>query len=206
MPLTIAVVGTLVGVGLAILLTYPHSVAFQLESHHFTGERVRVWVKAWRWTQGVLARFVGVLSRGVPEVMWALLFISFFGLGLMPAAVAIALHTTGVMVRVFTETVDNIPYRKFEQTYTGSRLRTFAYAAVPISWRDWMTYSFFQFESNVRAAVVLGIVGVGGLGFKFKFAFDWFKYDKASTYLIVMVLLTVAIDRISRKLKLSRVS
>ena len=124
----------------------------------------------------------------------------------MPAAVAIALHTTGVMVRVFTETVDNIPYRKFEQTYTGSRLRTFAYAAVPISWRDWMTYSFFQFESNVRAAVVLGIVGVGGLGFKFKFAFDWFKYDKASTYLIVMVLLTVAIDRISRKLKLSRVS
>lgn len=205
-PLAIAVVGTLAGVALAILLTYPHSVAYQFESHHFTGERPRPWVKAWRWSLGVLARLAGVTARGVPEVMWALLFISFFGLGLMPAAVAIALHTAGVLVRVFTETVDNIPYRKLEQTFTGSRLRSFAYTAMPVSRRDWMTYSFFQFESNVRAAVVLGIVGVGGLGFKFKFAFDWFKYEKASTYLIVMILLTVVIDRISRSLKLSRVS
>lgn len=205
-PLSVATVGTLAGVAGAILLTYPHSVAFQFESHHFTGERPRLWVKALRWTQGALARLVGVVSRGVPEVMWALLLISFFGLGLMPAAIALALHTLGVMVRIFTETVDNIPYRKLEQTFTGSRLRSFAYTAAPMSWRDWMTYSFFQFESNVRAAVVLGIVGIGGLGFKFKFAFDWFKYDKASTYLIVMILLTVVIDRISRGLKLSRVS
>jgi phosphonate transport system permease protein len=109
-------------------------------------------------------------------------------------------------VRVFSETVDNIPYRRFEQSFMGSRMTCFACAAAPVSARDWMTYGFFQFESNVRMGVVLGIIGVPGLGFFFTFQFEWFQYEKAATYLLVMIGLTVLIDRISRALKLSRVT
>jgi phosphonate transport system permease protein len=112
----------------------------------------------------------------------------------------------GVLVRVFGETVDNIPYRRFEQSFAGSRVAWFGYAAVPVSWRDWMTYSFFQFESNVRAGVVLGIIGSAGLGFIFSFNFEHFHYHKASTDLIVIIMLTVIIDRLSRVLKLTRVA
>jgi len=205
-PLAIAIIGTLLGVFAAMALTYWHSLAFMLESSHFTGERPPLWVRLLRVLQLVLARLTGLISRGVPEVMWAFLFIAFFGPGLMAGAIAIAIHSCGVLVRVFSESVDNIPYRRFEQSFMGSRVSCFGYVAGPISWRDWMTYSFFQFESNVRTAVVMGMIGVGGLGFFFTFNFEWFRFERASTHLIMIILLTVIIDRISRALKLSRVA
>jgi len=205
-PLAMAVVGTLLGVAAAMALTYWHSVAFMLESSHFTGERPPRWLRALRFLQLVFARATGLVARGVPEVMWAFLFIAFFGPGLLAGAAAIAIHTCGVLVRVFGETVDNIPYRRFEQSFAGSRLACFGYAACPVSWRDWMTYSFFQFESNVRVGVVLGMIGVGGLGFFFNFNFEWFRYERAGTQLIMIIVLTIVIDRISRALKLSRAS
>lgn len=77
--------------------------------------------------------------------------------------------------------------------------------AVPTAWRDWLTYAFFQFEANVRTAVVLGIVGAGGLGFQFSFNFEWFRFEKAATYLLMIIALTVIIDRTSRLLRFSRV-
>ena len=204
-PLAMAIIGTLLGVIGAMVLTYPHSMAFQLESQQFTGESPHPLVRGLRVLQMIAARAIGLVSRGVPEVMWAFLFIAFVGPGLLAGAIAIALHSMGVLVRVFSETVDNVPYRNFEQTFRGSRMTCFAYTAGPMSWKDWLTYSFFQFESNVRTGIVLGIVGVGGLGFFFTFQFEMFKHHKAGTYLLVMILLTVVIDRISRVLKLSRV-
>lgn len=205
-PMAMAIVGTLLGVFLAILLTYPHSLAFQLEPSKFTGERPHPVVRVQRFLQLVIARLTGLTARGVPEVMWAFLFIAFFGPGLLAGTVAVTIHTVGVLVRVFGETVDNIPYRRFEQSFMGSRMACFGYVAAPTSWRDWLTYSFFQFESNVRTSIVLGIVGVGGLGFLFDTNFKFFLYRHASTCLIMIILLTVVIDRISRLLKLSRVS
>ena len=69
-----------------------------------------------RRLQMVLARLTGLIARGVPEVMWAFLFIAFFGPGLLAGTVAIAIHSAGVLVRVFSESIDNIPYRRFEQS------------------------------------------------------------------------------------------
>ena len=204
-PLAIAVVGTMLGVAAAILLTYPHSASFQLHAARFSGETPAPWLRVLRALQLAAARAAAVIARGVPEVMWAFLCIAFFGPGLVAGTLAIALHTLGVLTRVFGEAVDNQPLRRFEPTCGASRLATYGLVAVPRVWRDWMTYSFFQFESNVRAAVVLGLVGVGGLGFQFSFNFEWFRFERAGTYLLVMVLLTVMIDRGSRLLKLSRV-
>jgi len=205
-PVGMAVIGTLFGVLLAILLCYPHSVAFQIEPQRFTGESPAIAVRALRWMQTIIARSVALTSRAIPEVMWAMFFIAFFGMGVVAGAFALAIHSMGVLVRVFSETVDNIPYRRFEQAAGGSRMACFGYAAVPASWKDWMTYSFFQFESNVRAGVVLGIIGSAGLGFIFSFNFEHFHLEKASADLIVIILLTVVIDRVSRLLKLTRVT
>ncbi|MDX9886191.1 PhnE/PtxC family ABC transporter permease [Thauera sp.] len=204
-PLAIAVVGTVLGVGAAILLTYPHSASFQRHAARFSGETPAPGQRALRMLQLVAARATAVVARGVPEVMWAFLCIAFFGPGLVAGTLAIALHTLGVLTRVFGEAVDNLPLRRFEPTCGASRAATYGVVAVPLVWRDWMTYSFFQFESNVRAAVVLGLIGVGGLGFQFSFNFEWFRFERAGTYLVMIVLLTVLIDRGSRRLKLSRV-
>ncbi|WP_459937040.1 PhnE/PtxC family ABC transporter permease [Desulfonatronum parangueonense] len=205
-PLAMAIVGTLLGVLAAMVLTYPHSLAFMVESSHFSGESPPWWVRVQRVLLLIAAKGTGLISRGVPDVMWAFLFIAFFGPGLVAGTIAIAIHSMGVLVRVFSESVDNIPYRRFEQSFIGSRLNCFAYTAGAMSWRDWMTYSFFQFESNVRTAVVFGIVGVGGLGFFFTFNFEWFRFELAGTYLLMIIALTIIIDRISRMMNLSRIS
>ncbi len=205
-PLAIAVVGTVLGVAGAILLTYPHSATFQRHAQRFSGESPSRWVVALRGLQLAAARATAMVSRGVPEVMWAFLFIAFFGPGLVAGTIAIALHTLGVLTRVFGESVDNLALRRFEPVCGASRSLVFGVVAVPLVWREWMTYSFFQFESNVRAAVVLGLIGVGGLGFQFSFNFEWFRFERAGTYLIVIIALTVLIDRTSRAMKLSSTS
>lgn len=205
-PVAMAIVGTLAGVLLAMGLAFLHSVAFQIEPHHFTGESPSLPARVLRWASVILSRLAALITRGIPEVMWAMFFVAFFGMGVVAGAAAMAIHTLGLLARVFSETVDNIPYRRFEQSFGGSRLATFSYAAVPLSWRDWMTYSFFQFESNVRAGVVLGIIGSAGLGFIFSFNFEHFHYHKAATNLLVIIGLTVVIDRLSRLLKISRVT
>lgn len=203
-PLAIAVIGTLLGAAVAIVLTRWHSASFQLFSARFTGETPAPWQRAIRAVQLAGARALAMVARGVPEVMWAFLLIAFFGPGLVAGTLAIAMHTLGVLGRVFGETVDNLPLSRFEPVCGASRQVTYAAVAVPLAWRDWMTYTFFQFESNVRAAVVLGLIGVGGLGFQFSFNFEWFRFERAGTYLIAMILLTMLIDRASRLLKLSR--
>ena len=101
-----------------------------------------------------------------------------------------------------------MPLRTLEVVHAaaGSRSKTFLYGAAPraCSRSGWPT-SFFQFESNVRTAVVLGIVGVGGLGFLFSFEFEFFHYRRAATYLLVMVALAAGLDRLSRWLGVARV-
>ena len=203
-PLAIAVIGTLLGAAVAIVLTRWHSASFQLFSDRFTGETPAPWLRAIRAVKLAGARALAMVARGVPEVMWAFLLIAFFGSGLVAGTLAIAVHTLGVLGRVFGETIDNLPLSRFEPVCGASRQVTYGAVAVPLAWRDWMTYTFFQFESNVRAAVVLGLIGVGGLGFQFSFNFEWFRFERAGTYLIAMVLLTMLIDRASRLLKLSR--
>lgn len=204
-PLAMAVFGTLLGVAGALLLGFAHSRTFQLDAPRFTGEAVGLLQRSVRTVTLVTTRLSAMTLRGIPEVMWVLLFIAFFGPGLLAGTLAIGLHSMGLLLRVFSESVDNLPLRKFEQVATGSRLQSFASVAAPMCWRDWMTFSFFQFEANVRMAVVLGLVGVGGLGFQFSFNFEWFRFEQASTYLLVMIGLTIIIDRLSRLLKLSRV-
>src|SRR5690606_18725434 len=124
-PLAIAIVGTVLGIAATILLTYPHSATFQLLSARFTGEVTPAWLKVWRTAVMSLARATAMIARGVPEVMWAFLLIAFFGPGLVAGALAIALHTLGVMTRMFGEAVDNQPLHRFEPTCGASRPTTY---------------------------------------------------------------------------------
>ncbi|MCA8951865.1 MAG: ABC transporter permease subunit, partial [Planctomycetes bacterium] len=203
-PLAIGVVATGLGALGAAMLTWPASVAFQLDAHRFTGERLTALGRARRWLLLAAAKLVALVCRAVPEVAWVVLLAVFFRLGVTPCVLAVALHTTGVLHRVFTETLDNLPYGELEKVGNGGRGQIFLYGGLPRAWPDWRTYVFFQFEVNVRAGVALGMVGAGGLGHAFAFSLDWRDYPTASTLLWAMVLLTVLIDRTSRRLQLRR--
>ncbi len=203
-PLALGLLSTLLAVAAAAALAFPASVAFQLDAARFTGERLPAARRAGRWLLLLGSRAAGLLLRGVPEVAWVVLLSVFFKTGVLPCTLAVAAHSAGVLLRVFAETLDNVPYRRLEQVAGTCRPQIFLYGALPEAWRDWRTYAFFQFEVNVRIGVVLGMVGAGGLGDKFQSNLLWRDNHRAGTYLLAMVLITVAIDRLSRRLLLQR--
>lgn len=203
-PLAVALLTTLGATVLAGALAYPASVAFQLQADRFTGERLTGAQRARRATLVVATRGFGLVCRAVPEVAWVLILGAFFRQGLLAGVLAVTVHSTGVLLRVFAETLDNVPYRRLEQVSGACRPQIFLYGALPSAWPDWKTYAFFQFEVNLRMGIVLGMVGAGGLGEAFDGNLKYFRLDRACTFLWAMVALTVAVDRLSRWLQLRR--
>ncbi|TAJ22003.1 MAG: ABC transporter permease subunit [Planctomycetota bacterium] len=203
LPLALGWLGTLLAVLGAALLAYPASTAMQWEPERFTGERVAPARRAARALLLGAARALALLLRAVPEAAWALLFAALLRAGPLPALAALALHSCGVLARVYSESVDDVPYRALEPAAAGGRLGAFLYGALPAARSDWTTYAFFQLESNVRTGVLLGILGLGGIGNSFHTAFVEARMPLAGTYLFAMVLLTVLLDRTSRWLKIA---
>ncbi|MEY4674610.1 MAG: hypothetical protein RL148_2394 [Planctomycetota bacterium] len=203
-PLAIGLVATVAATLLAACLALPASRAFQLDAHRFTGERAGPCTRLARWSMVVTARGLALVMRGVPEVAWVVVLSVFFRQGVTPCVLAVALHSAGVLQRVFTETVDNLSYRGLERIGGACRPGIYLYGALPAALPDWRTYAFFQFEVNVRMGVVLGWVGAGGLGDKFDSNLKWVQLPQAATYLWAMVALTVVIDRTARRLQLQR--
>ncbi|HEU4420770.1 MAG TPA: ABC transporter permease subunit [Planctomycetota bacterium] len=205
-PLAVALLTTLGATLLAAALAYPASVAFQLHAGKFTGEDPSLARRAVRLASVVAARGLALVFRAVPEVAWLLILGAFFRQGLLAGVLAVTLHSTGVLLRVFVETVDNTPYRRLEQVAGACRPHIFLYGALPTAWDDWRTYAFFQFEVNMRMGIVLGMVGAGGLGEAFdgnlRYGFD--RIPRACMFLWAMVALTVLVDRTSRWLQMRR--
>ncbi|MCK5941487.1 MAG: ABC transporter permease subunit [Planctomycetes bacterium] len=199
----IGLLASVFGTVLAAALVLPASLVFQLEVARFTGERTSNGQRALRLLAFTVARAVALVLRGVPEAAWLVLLLVLLKLGPTPCVVAIALHSAGVLHRVFTESVDDVPLARHELV-PGSPARAFLFSALPSSWAAWRTYAFFQFEVNLRAGVALGVVGAARLGHLFRANLEFRDYGGAAAFLWGMILLTVAVDRLSRLLQLQR--
>ncbi len=154
----------------------------------------------------LLVQGLATVLRGVPEIFWAYLFVSFLLPGPLAGLVALVFHTVGILVRLFLENLDAVSDASLDvvQASAVTPAKTFFYGALPAVAPHWLANAFFQFESNVRTGIVLGVVGVGGLGHLFEWNFSFFHYRDASTCLIVIVALSLALDRISRRLGIAR--
>lgn len=200
-PLAIGVLATVLGGLAAAAAVFPASVSFQLDAHRFVGEHLPRRRRLLRWAITVAARAIALVCRAIPEIAWVVMLSVFFQLGVTPCVLAVAIHSFGVLHRVFTESIDNIAYQRLERLGGAGRAQAFLYGALPRAWPDWRTYLFFQFEVNMRIGVALGVVGAGGLGHAFKFNLDWRQHGAAAAFLWAMILLTVAVDRASRWLQ-----
>lgn len=200
-PIALGVLATLLACALAAAMAWWGSASFQLHSQRFAPEHRPLLLRAWRTVLVTVTRALAVVLRGVPEVAWVWIFALFFLTGIEAALFALVLHSTGLLARVFTETVDNVAYQRLEHVNAPSRLTTFLYGAFPLSRTDWRTYALFQFESNVRTGVVLGIVGAPGIGHLFRASLAHGAMGRAATFLLAIVLLTVGIDRLSRRIQ-----
>ncbi len=134
--------------------------------------------------------------RSIPELVWAALLIIAAGLGPFAGTLALALHTTGVLGRLFAEAVENArPGPAFALRAQGvPKGRVFLYATLPQILPQLMSYTLYRWENNIRAAAVLGVVGGGGLGQMLAFHMGLFHMRETSSILIVMILLVAMVD------------
>jgi phosphonate transport system permease protein len=141
---------------------------------------------------------LGVMNalRSVPELVWATLLLIAAGLGPFAGTLALAVHTTGVLGRLFAEALDNTPRGPADALRAqGVRaLPVFCYATLPQVLPQLMSYTLYRWENNIRAAAVLGVVGAGGLGQMLAFHMGLFHMGKTATILGAMLLLVALVD------------
>jgi phosphonate transport system permease protein len=137
--------------------------------------------------------------RSVPELVWASLLLIAAGLGPFPGTLALALHTSGVLGRLFAESIENAaPGPAFALRVRGvSEARVFLYATLPQIWPQVISYTLYRWENNIRAAAVLGVVGAGGLGQMLSYHLGLFQMRETSTVLLGMIALVALVDALS---------
>lgn len=164
-------------------------------------------VAAQRWLRWPLKLLFNVL-RAVPELLFAGVLVLAVGLGATAGVLALTLHTAGVLARLFSETLENADRRaEHALRHSGAgAFSAFCYGRLPLVWSQWLAYSLYRSEMNLRAATILGVVGAGGLGQQLYVALSVFRYDRVSTLLIATIVLVWTAELLSRRLRRDRFS
>jgi phosphonate transport system permease protein len=181
--LAMSAVGTLLAAAFGLLLAVPAS-----RTHE--GDRAR-----WRTP----TRLVLNVLRSIPELVWAALLLISAGLGPLAGTLALAMHTTGVLGRLFAEAIENAPPGPaFALRVQGvPEGRIFLHATLVQVLPQLLSYTLYRWENNIRAAAVLGVVGGGGLGQMLAFHMGLFQMSETSSILIAMMALVAMVDLLS---------
>jgi phosphonate transport system permease protein len=144
-----------------------------------------------------------VAVRSIHELVWALLLVSVLGLDPLAAVLAIALPFGAQTAKIFAETIDGVPPEALRALRTsGSRpVASWAYGLLPQAAPLLLSYSFYRFECAIRSAVILGVVGVGGLGQELVVSLQSRNWDEVWTLVGAVVLLSAAADLWSTRLR-----
>ncbi len=141
--------------------------------------------------------------RAINEIVFALIFVVAVGLGPFAGVLALFIHTAGILGKLFSEAVESIEPGPVEgiRATGANQIQEIIYGVVPQVIPLWTSFTLYRFESNVRSASVLGIVGAGGIGVSLYQSFGAFEYHKVCAILILLIVATGAIDLLSAKVR-----
>ena len=190
------------GMALALLIAVPGALlasrALSLSALHRDG-RPAWWAQALRWPiRGLL-----IVLRSVPEIVWALLFVRAVGLGPTAGVLAIAITYSGMLGKVYAEIFESVDPRPSRALLlAGSpRLTAFAYGILPNAAAEMLSYSVYRWECAIRASVIMGFVGAGGLGQQIDLSMRMFAGGEVASMLLTFLALVLLADQISRLLR-----
>ncbi|MCE2405668.1 MAG: ABC transporter permease subunit [Dehalococcoidia bacterium] len=147
----------------------------------------------------LLVRGVFVLTRGVPELVWAMIIVFFLSPGILPGALALALHNYGILGKLSAEVVEDLDTRP-ARSLQGAGARPFqmmAYGILPQVLPQLITYTLYRWEVVIRTTIVVGFVSAGGLGRDFRLSMSFFHYTDVALLLMWYVLLVIGVDLLS---------
>lgn len=150
-----------------------------------------------------LVRRIFDMFRGIPALIWALVFVASFGLGPMAGVLALMMSDFATLAKLGAEAIENADRKPIEGlTSTGaSRLQVLRFGLIPQVLPVQISQALYFFESNVRSAAVLGIVGAGGIGYYLSDLSRNNHWDMVSFILIVFLVLVAVIDAVSKRLR-----
>ena len=143
------------------------------------------------------------LLRSIPDLVIGTLFIVAVGLGPLAGVLAIALNTAGVLAKLFSEAVESIDKGPVEgvKATGGGRLHEIVWGVIPQVAPLWTSFALYRFESNSRAATVLGLIGAGGIGQALFENLQAFNYRTVSTIAIIIIVAVTLIDMLSQAMR-----
>jgi phosphonate transport system permease protein len=189
------------GIAAAIAIAFPLAIAV---SESLAVARVGPARRA--WLGPVLrapARLALIFMRSIPEIVWALLFVRAVGLGPAAGVAAIAINYAGMLGKVYFEIFeagDARPARAILEA-GGGRVSAFLYGVLPVATPELVSYSVYRWECAIRASVVMGFVGAGGLGQQMELSMRMLAGGEVSTMLVAFLLLIFLADTVSAALR-----
>lgn len=183
---------SLLAIGLAtlvMLITLPFSHKRFLRGRFLFGKRF-----LYRIIHAVF-----VITRTVPEIIWAMILIFIFKPGIVPGAIALAIHNYGILGKLCSDVMEDYDERPTLalRSAGASTFGTLLYATIPAVFNRLTGYVLYRFENIVRASIVVGFVGAGGLGQAFRLSMSYFQYSKVLMLMVVYGLLIYLADRLS---------
>jgi len=148
-------------------------------------------------------RLVFTLTRAVPELVWAMVIVFFLSPGILPGAVALAVHNYGVVGRLSAEVVENLepgPARALRAA-GASNLQMLLYSIFPQALPHFLTYLLYRWEVIIRTTVVVGFVSAGGLGREFRLSLSFFHYTDLALLIMWYLILVIGVDLLSAWLR-----
>ena len=163
------------------------------------GGRPAWWAAALRWP----VRLLLIVLRSIPEVVWALLFVRAVGLGPTAGVLAIAITYGGMLGKVYAEIFESVDPRPARALLAAGspRLAAFAYGVLPSAAAELLSYTVYRWECAIRASVVMGFVGAGGLGQQIDLSLRMFAGGEVASMLLTFFALVLLADQLSRLLR-----
>src|SRR5215469_6902279 len=151
------------------------------------------------------ARAVVGFFRAIPELISALFLVLAYGFGPIAGVVALAVHAAGFLGKFFAEDAENAdPEPQLALVAIGAnKLKVLRYAILPQVMPQYIAYTLYILDRNVRMATVIGLVGAGGVGQELKGRYDMYNYHHVATILVAIFLLVFALDQLSARLRRS---
>ena len=183
---SIAILASLVGCGLALVLSMLASPVTARTA----------WV--YRLTKTILS-----VVRSLPDVAWALLFVAIVGVGPLAGILALIMFNVGIVAKLTAETVDAVDTGPLEAADAAGAdaMQRARVAVVPQILPNYFSYAMYAFELNVRASVVIGLVGAGGIGSVISVELARFNYANLSAVVVALLVVVFLIDSASRAIR-----